>query len=151
MLQLNKPTYGRDHRAANLECRLLIQNTQSDVLLMRGHQGNGDGEWTLPGGGVQGGESLAIAAVRCAHEVLGILVWPTCIVSVWDSALGKAHCENRISFTYAVAVLSGCISAEEDTEQAKIRWCSRSALPSSLSSLAAEALKSRGAINSNPR
>ncbi len=144
MLQLNNSTHEEDYRAAGLECRLLIQDARGRLLLTRGLGSDPGGEWMLPGGRVCKGEAVAQAAVRLAHELFEILVWPNCIVSVSDSALVKPTAADRVAVTFAAVIVSG--EVKNGHRRDRLRWCSRTELPGPLSAQATDALSNRGAL-----
>ncbi|WP_412026596.1 NUDIX domain-containing protein [Deinococcus yunweiensis] len=54
---------------------LVLQDASGRVLLgRRANTSYGEGEWGLPGGRVEAGETLAAAAIREAHEEVGVTV-----------------------------------------------------------------------------
>ncbi len=62
--------YSRFTRGKTLGARVLVIDTQSRVLLVRPTYVNG---WTLPGGGVDKGETLRQAAIRELKEEAAVL------------------------------------------------------------------------------
>lgn len=59
----------------------------SALFLRRNAAGDHPGEWCVPGGKVEAGESILSAAIREAHEECGQLVGPE-IPLIWTRALG---------------------------------------------------------------
>lgn len=98
------------------------------VLVKRGtppHQG----EWTIPGGILECGESLREAVIREAKEETSLTVKPVALVEVFERIIRNQ--EGRIQFHYVIMdylceVIDGTLRAGEDADDA--RWLTQAEL-----------------------
>lgn len=98
------------------------------VLVKRGtppHQG----EWTIPGGMLECGESLREAVIREAKEETSLTVKPVALVEVFERIIRNQ--EGRIQFHYVImdylcVVIDGTLRAGEDADDA--RWLTQAEL-----------------------
>jgi ADP-ribose pyrophosphatase YjhB (NUDIX family) len=93
------------------------------VLLVRRGRAPRRGEWSIPGGGQDLGETVFQAAIREVLEETGLTIRPTGIITVVDSIL-KAE-DDRIRFHYTLVEIaaewvSGEPVAASDAEA--VRW-----------------------------
>lgn len=105
-------------------CNALIRDGERILLVLRGRPPF-QGYWSLPGGGVELGETLAEAVIREVREETGLLVEPI-------RSLGHADAINydeagRVQFHYLIMhfecqLLGGDLSAADDA--ADVRWAS---------------------------
>ena len=93
------------------------------LLVKRGHQ-PAQGLWSLPGGSVEDGESLAQAAVREVKEETGLDIATG--DEVWLIHVELAHGRHYDVHAYAATVTGGELRAGDDAADAK--WCTVSDL-----------------------
>ena len=98
------------------------------VLVRRGHE-PAKGEWTIPGGLVKLGESLADAVAREAFEETGLIVEPRLLVELLERIFPDE--QGRVRFHYVLAdylctVVEGTLNAGSDAADAA--WVDRSKL-----------------------
>ncbi|MBA4741280.1 MAG: NUDIX domain-containing protein [Azoarcus sp.] len=106
---------------------VLIECDGRILLMRRAGTGFFDGQWSLPGGHVEDGESLCAAACRELAEEVGIFV-------VHDALemLGVIHRKsdtNRIDFFLRASNWSGEPFIAEPDKCDALAWHARSALP----------------------
>ncbi len=89
---------------------------RDDVLLIRRGAPPREGEWSLPGGGIEFGERAADAALRemreetaCEGEIIGL-------IDVVDGLMGDRH---YVLVDYAVLWISGEPRARDDAREAR--------------------------------
>lgn len=70
-----------------------------DVLLVRSAKGSRRGQWSIPGGAQDAGETIFEAAVREVREEAGIEIAPVEIVTAVDSIRRDADGRVRFHFT----------------------------------------------------
>jgi mutator protein MutT len=94
------------------------------LLVRRGHE-PAKGKWSLPGGALELGESLADGVVREVREETGLIVEPVELVELLD----RIHREGeRVRYHYVIAdylcrVVGGEMQAASDAEA--VRWVER--------------------------
>jgi 8-oxo-dGTP diphosphatase len=98
---------------------------QGRVLLVRRGQEPLKGHWSLPGGALELGESLADGLVREVREETGLIVEPIELVELLD----RIHREGeRVRYHYVIAdylcrVVGGEMQAASDADA--VRWVER--------------------------
>jgi 8-oxo-dGTP diphosphatase len=96
------------------------------LLVRRGHEPL-KGEWSLPGGALELGETLQQGIVREVLEETGLTVVPTAIVEVFDR-ITQEEVSGRIRYHYVLVdfvcqVTGGTLRGGSDAEEA--RWVLR--------------------------
>ena len=106
--------------------RLIVTDAQGRVLILRRRlTRHGDGEWCLPGGKVDYGDTVAEAASRDLQEETGLDGRDARFLFYQDSlppTPGTMHC---INFYYAGRA-SGLLTLNEESRE--FRWISRDEL-----------------------
>ena len=87
------------------------------LLVKRGHQ-PAQGLWSLPGGSVEDGETLAQAAVREVKEETGLDI--ATADEVWLIHVELAHGRHYEVHAFAATVTGGVLRAGDDADDA--RW-----------------------------
>lgn len=109
---------------------VLLERDGRVLLMRRAGTGFFDGLYSLPGGHVEEGESLAATAVREMREELGIELAEAGLV-----VLGVVHRRsdtNRIDFFLQAADWSGEPVIAETDKCDELVWCARDALPAAV-------------------
>jgi ADP-ribose pyrophosphatase YjhB (NUDIX family) len=94
------------------------------LLVQRGHE-PAKGQWSLPGGLIDLGESLPEAVAREVHEETGLVVEPLELIELLD----RIHREGeRVRYHYVIAdylcrVVGGALVAASDADA--VRWVER--------------------------
>lgn len=89
------------------------------LLLVRRGQGPAAGEWSLPGGRVEGGETLAEAVVREVGEETGIEVLCDQLVG-WVERIGDGH--HHVIFDFRVTALDPAAQPRAGSDAAEASW-----------------------------
>lgn len=100
------------------------------VLIVRRGRPPLEGEWSLPGGAVEVGETLASAIQREVLEETGLIVDVGAIVEVLDRIHmdGNGRVEyHYVLIDYLCAVIGGQLHPQSDAADA--RWVTRAQLP----------------------
>jgi 8-oxo-dGTP pyrophosphatase MutT (NUDIX family) len=71
-------------RAAVVLCVLERDEVPGVIVIKRAYRGRNAGQWGLPGGGLEPGETPEQAALRELHEELGLLVEPSDVLGRLD-------------------------------------------------------------------
>lgn len=98
---------------------------QNLLLLERANTGFLDGKHTLPGGHVQAGESMIVAAAREVHEEVGIELGglsPCCVLPY----------SGGVNFVFSSNNWQGSIRNAEPDRCASVGWFDRNQLPDSV-------------------
>lgn len=95
------------------------------VLLVRRGSEPLKGEWSLPGGALELGESLTAGLVREVREETGLLVEPVELIELLDRIHHEA---GRVRYHYVIAdylcrVTGGVLQAASDADE--VRWAAR--------------------------
>ncbi|MBI5370176.1 NUDIX domain-containing protein [Candidatus Uhrbacteria bacterium] len=108
---------------------LVLQNARGEgLLLKRKNTGFKDGEYGLPAGHVDGGETLSEAMRREAREEIGIEIAPK------DLTLAHVMHRNcgdheRLDFFFTCHRYRGEVRNCEEGKCEELRWCSLDVLP----------------------
>jgi 8-oxo-dGTP diphosphatase len=99
------------------------------LLVRRGHEPL-KGEWSLPGGALELGETLQQGVVREVLEETGLIVVPAAIVEVFDR-ITRDEATGRVQYHYVLVdfvcrVAGGTVCGGSDAEEA--RWVAREEL-----------------------
>lgn len=99
------------------------------LLVRRGHEPL-KGEWSLPGGVLELGETLPQGVVREVLEETGLVVVPAGVVEVLDRIM-QDEVSGRIRYHYVLVdflcrVAGGTLGAGSDAEE--VRWVAREQL-----------------------
>jgi ADP-ribose pyrophosphatase YjhB (NUDIX family) len=101
----------------------VIWNARGDVLLIRRGKEPRKGQWSLPGGKLEFGESLVEGVLREVREETGLEVEILGLVDVAetirDAAAGAAE-DHFVLIDYSARVISG--TAEAASDAADARW-----------------------------
>jgi ADP-ribose pyrophosphatase YjhB (NUDIX family) len=94
------------------------------LLVQRGHEPL-KGQWSLPGGLLEVGESLTGGVVRELREETGLVVEPITLIELLDRILREGE---RVRYHYVIAdylcrVKGGSLQAASDAEA--VRWVER--------------------------
>jgi ADP-ribose pyrophosphatase YjhB (NUDIX family) len=112
----------------------IIRDGAGRVLLIRRAGGEG---WSLPGGGMEPGETIADCVVREAYEETGLRVEPLRLVGVYsDPAFQHVTYPNGdqmhyVSFSFECRVVGGLLEPDGD-ESVEVAYVAPGALPESI-------------------
>jgi 8-oxo-dGTP diphosphatase len=103
---------------------VIIQDSR--VLLVKRRHPPQDGEWSIPGGLLEVGETLRQAAVREAREETGLVVEPQELLGVFDRVVldpaGKVR-YHHVLIDFLCRRVAGELCAASDA--AEVRWFTR--------------------------
>lgn len=108
----------------------LVRNRRGDLLLCRMSPDRGvfPGQWGLPGGGIEPGETMQQALRREMREELGIGIEEIRPAFFKDGLHEKTFADGAVRSVYMVFLLFHCRAAEEtlrlNDEFAEYRWVS---------------------------
>ena len=98
------------------------------LLLRRFNTGWGDGQYGVPAGHVEAGESVTKAAIREAREEVGIRLEPEALQVV--HVMHRRSDDERVDFFLLVKAWTGRISNREPHKCDDLAWYSLTSLPS---------------------
>lgn len=103
----------------------------NEILLLRRFQtGYRDGEYSVPAGHLDGGETVMAAAIREAGEEVGVQIEPAALV--FSSVMHRNEGEERIDFFIHVRAWEGDPVNAEPDKCDELRWSPLDALPPNL-------------------
>ena len=107
----------------------VVEDEKGRVLL---HLRSDSGNWSIPGGAMEPGESLAQTVVREVLEETGVQVRPVRIVGVYSDpshvvAYGDGEVRQEFSVCFACEPIGGAPSADSE-ESDDVRWVAREEL-----------------------
>ena len=108
---------------AKLAVSAVIHRGTEVLLIVRGHE-PAQGLWSLPGGGVEGGESVEEALVREVKEETGLIIQVQREVFHQDIVLSPTHTYDLHTFT--ANIVGGELRAGDDA--AEVAWVELSML-----------------------
>lgn len=110
---------------------VLIRDTKLLLCRLAPHVSKSAGQWTLPGGGIDFGESPEEAVVREFREETGLVVEAGSLLavdSVCDEVAGREH--HRIRILYQAHYVEGELSFEQDGTTDLCEWFTESQIES---------------------
>ncbi|GAA3537645.1 NUDIX domain-containing protein [Kribbella ginsengisoli] len=109
---------------------VLIENEAGELLMIRRSD---NGNWAVPGGAIDLGESLAQAAIRETKEESGIDCEVIDVVGIYTDPkhiiLYTSNGEARQEFSIVVRARATGGELTPSSESTEVRWISRSELP----------------------
>jgi 8-oxo-dGTP pyrophosphatase MutT (NUDIX family) len=119
MLPVTVPqqTRERSERRFTLGSFVLIKNKKQEVLLARRAD---NGIWTLPGGGIEHGESPSGAAIREVREETGLIISEPTLVGICAKP-------TDIIYLYRTDLYTGTLQTSAETTE--FGWFAKHALP----------------------
>lgn len=106
---------------------LLFFRGDQILLLRRFHTGYADGQYSVPAGHLDGGETVIAAAAREAQEETGIRIEADDLI--FSSVLHRMEEEERVDFFVSVRKWQGEPSNTEPDKCDELRWVDLDALP----------------------
>jgi 8-oxo-dGTP pyrophosphatase MutT (NUDIX family) len=97
------------------------------LLLRRFNTGYADGQYSLPAGHLDGGETVLAAAAREAHEEVG--VWIAADDIRYSSVMHRLDGDERVDFFLHIQKWTGEPSNREPDKCDEIRWVPMAELP----------------------
>ena len=92
----------------------ILQNEEKHILLLRRAIEPGHGKWVFPGGYVDRGEQVMVAAVREAREEAGLDVRVDRLLNVY-SYPGRAP----VIIVYIATILGGTLAIDDESSEAR--------------------------------
>src|SRR6266446_5003899 len=106
---------------------IFLLREHSVLLLRRANTGYEDGNYSVVAGHLDGGESVTQAAIREAHEEVGIVLHPAALTVV--GVMHRASNDERIDFFLVATTWGGTLTNQEPNKCSELRWCALDALP----------------------
>ena len=120
------------HQRQRVAAYALILRGNDEILLCRlsDKVPNHGGRWTLPGGGLEFGESPVDAMVREVEEETGLIVRAGEVAGINSALIEKPTVSyHNIRIVFRAEVLSGTLRNETNGTTAECAWCRRDELP----------------------
>jgi len=92
----------------------IIRNEDEQIVLVRRAIEPGYGKWVFPGGYVDRGEAVQVAAHREAREETGLIIRIDHLINVYSYA-GRAP----VIIVYAATMTGGCLGCDDESLEAR--------------------------------
>ena len=115
------------HKRFPVAVHLFLLRDNQVLLLRRANTGYEDGNYSVVAGHLDGGESVTQAAIREAHEEVGVVLRPTDLRVV--GVMHRWSNEERIDFFLLATAWGGTPANQEPDKCSELRWCALDALP----------------------
>ncbi len=109
---------------------LFLMRDDHVLLLRRFNTGYEDGNYSVPAGHLDGGETVSAAALREAREEVGIEIAPDALRVV--GVMHRNESDERIDFFVSASHWSGEVTNCEPHKCTELRWCALDALPANV-------------------
>ncbi|GGX59412.1 NUDIX domain-containing protein [Streptomyces minutiscleroticus] len=126
--------------SADLDVHLILRRGEDVLLGLRSGTAHGSGEWALPCGKVDPGESVLDAAVREAHEELGITLAPADLV-VGQTVHARHGTTDHLGVFFEARTWTGTPTNREPGKCAGLRWFPLGGTPAPLMDYSAAGLR----------
>lgn len=111
---------------------VMLQKENKVVLTKRLKEGWGCGEYALPGGGVDGDETIRQAAAREVREELNVIVKPDDLEVLHVMHLAEFHPYECIVFFLKAEKWQGAIQNAEPHKHESVEWFALSNMPDNM-------------------
>ena len=105
---------------------VIVVNNQGEILMIRRTD---NGNWAVPGGGMDLGESITETAVRETREETGIMCQITCLVGIYTNPghviLYTSNGEVRQEFSIVLTARATGGELTPSDESSEVRWVPR--------------------------
>ncbi|MEO0700089.1 MAG: NUDIX hydrolase [Pseudomonadota bacterium] len=89
-----------------------------EVLLIKRGRAPLEGQWSIPGGKVERGETLYQAIIREVEEETGIVCDPIGLIGAFESLPSEASDHHYVMVDYAARYVSGDVTPGDDAAEA---------------------------------
>lgn len=126
-------THWQDRHTVVPAVYVIFRDGDKVLLLQRANTGYHDGDYSMPAGHLDGGESALTAAIREAKEEVGVDIKPEDLRLVHTQhRMAEEGDHERINLFYEARTWSDELTNAEPHKCSEIRWFSLDALPSNL-------------------
>ncbi|GGY97728.1 NUDIX hydrolase [Streptomyces poonensis] len=126
--------------SADLDVHIILRQGEDVLLALRSGASYGSGEWALPCGKVDPGESVVDAAVREAHEELGIILAPADLL-VGQTVHARHGTTDHLGIFFEAHTWTGTPANREPGKCAALRWFPLDGMPTPLMDYSAAGLR----------
>jgi NAD+ diphosphatase len=109
---------------------VLIENDRGELLIVKRAFEPFIGDWDLPGGFLEPGESPVAGAIREVKEELNVDVKLSGLLGVYMDIYGESSYDYTLNFYYMGVITGGTITAADDVSEA--RWFGAECVPANL-------------------
>lgn len=125
---------------ADLDVHLILRRSDEILLALRAGDAYGSGEWALPCGKVNPGESVVDAVIREALEELGIVLTPTDL-GVGQTVHARHGNTDHVGVFFEARTWTGTPTNRETKKCKGLRWAAVTKLPAPLMDYTAAGLR----------
>ncbi|MFI0487195.1 NUDIX domain-containing protein [Actinomadura sp. 9N215] len=109
---------------------VVVENDKGEILMIRRTD---NGNWALPGGAIDLGESVTQAAIRETKEETGIDVEITGLVGIYSDPKHIIHytSNNEVRQEFSIVLIARPISGQPtpSSESSEVRWIASTRIP----------------------